>query len=157
MFAIVSEAIQPDQLKDAMGHKSCGGFVSFEGWVRDHNEGKAVKGLYYEAYKVLAEKEGKRIIAEALDRFDVRLVTCQHRVGDLAIGDIAVWVGASSDHRDAAFKACRYIIDEVKARLPIWKKELYINGETEWVDCRECARHAHDHNHAHNHAQNHTH
>ena len=147
MFEISPDVINPEKLKRLLGHDACGGFVSFEGWVRNHNEGKAVKGLYYEAYQALAIKEGQRIVDEALDKFEVNLAACQHRIGDLAIGDIAVWVGASSAHRDAAFKACRYIIDEVKARLPIWKKELYVSGEAEWVDCRECARHAHDHAH----------
>ena len=148
MFAIVDQDINPEQLKQLLGHQACGGFVSFEGWVRNHNEGKAVKGLFYEAYKPLAEKEGNRIISEALEKFDIRLAGCQHRVGELPVGGIAVWVGVSSDHRDAAFQACRYIIDEIKARLPIWKKEQYLNGEAEWVDCRECARHSYKHLHS---------
>ncbi|MGV6807373.1 MAG: molybdenum cofactor biosynthesis protein MoaE [bacterium] len=145
MFAIVDQDIDPQALSRGMRLDSCGGFVSFEGWVRDHNEGRAVKGLYYEAYATLAEKEGHKIIDEAMQRFDIRKAACQHRVGDLDIGGIAVWVGVSSDHRDAAFRACRYIIDEIKARLPIWKKEYYTDGDTEWVDCRECAKHAHHH------------
>lgn len=154
MFSIVDRDIRPEELKRQLHNDACGGFVSFEGWVRNHNEGKPVNGLFYEAYVPLAEKEGARILNEAMARFDVRLASCQHRVGELPIGGIAVWVGVSSDHRDAAFQACRYIIDEVKARLPIWKKEQYANGETEWVDCRECARlsHGHDHGgHAHEH------
>ena len=144
-FALVDDDIDPDALKARLGHDACGGFVSFEGWVRDHNEGKAVAGLYYEAYDALAIKEGNRIMAEAFDRYDIRVAACQHRTGELGIGGIAVWVGVSSDHRDAAFQACRYIIDEIKGRLPIWKKEKYVDGETEWVDCRECAKHAHAH------------
>ncbi len=145
MFEIVDHDIDPQALTASLGHPSCGGFVSFEGWVRNHNEGREVAGLYYEAYEALAVKEGNRIIAEAMERFAIRLAGCQHRTGELGIGGIAVWVGVSSDHRDAAFQACRYIIDEIKGRLPIWKKEMYVNGETEWVDCRECAKHAHAH------------
>jgi molybdopterin synthase catalytic subunit len=77
-----------------------------------------------------------------------------HRLGDLGIGDVAVWVGVSAAHRDEAFRACRYIIDEVKHRVPIWKKEHYVNGDSGWVNCERCAAsatHTHDHAHAHDH------
>ena len=76
-----------------------------------------------------------------------------HRVGDLQLGDVAVWVGVSSPHRDEAFKACRFIIDEVKHRVPIWKKEHYANGDSGWVNCERCAADAHAHDlKAHDHA-----
>ena len=140
MFELMACNIDADALKKQLGHDACGGFVSFEGWVRNHNEGKAVEALYYEAYEALAEKEGARVIHDALAKFDIRLAHCQHRVGKLGIGDIAVWVGVSSDHRDAAFQACRYIIDEIKVRLPIWKREYYVGNDSQWVDCRECAK-----------------
>jgi hypothetical protein len=84
-----------------------------------------VQALEYEAHQAIAEKEGARIVAEAMTRFAVTAVYCEHRVGKLAIGDCAVWVGVSADHRGAAFDACRYVIDEAKARVPIWKKEHY--------------------------------
>ena len=116
-----------------------GGYVSFEGWVRDHNEGREVTGLEYEAFQELALKEGDRIIAEALRRFPVKHALCIHRVGALALRDMAVWVGVSSAHRGEAFDACRYIIDEVKHRVPIWKKEHYRNGDSGWVNCERCA------------------
>ena len=110
-----------------------GGYASFEGWVRDHNEGRTVHGLLYEAYAALAESEGEKIIAEALAKFAIIDARCVHRVGDLAIGELAVWVGVSSAHRDAAFDACRYIIDEVKTRVPIWKHERYVEGGAGWL------------------------
>ena len=110
-----------------------GGYASFEGWVRDHNEGRKVHGLLYEAYAALAESEGEKIIAEALAKFAIIDARCVHRVGDLAIGELAVWVGVSSAHRDAAFAACRYIIDEVKTRVPIWKHERYVEGGAGWL------------------------
>jgi molybdopterin synthase catalytic subunit len=116
-----------------------GGYVSFEGWVRDYNEGQEVSGLEYEAFEELAVKEGERIIAEALRRFPVKHALCIHRVGALALSDMAVWVGVSSAHRGEAFDACRYIIDEVKHRVPIWKKEHYRNGDSGWVNCERCA------------------
>lgn len=110
-----------------------GGYASFEGWVRNHNDGRAVHGLRYEAYATLAESEGAKVLQEARARFDVIDALCVHRVGDLAIGELAVWVGVSAAHRDAAFAACRFIIDEVKSRVPIWKRERYADGDTGWL------------------------
>jgi molybdopterin synthase catalytic subunit len=110
-----------------------GGFASFEGWVRNHNAARAVLGLRYEAYSALAESEGEKIMAEAAERFAIIDARCIHRIGDLAIGELAVWVGVTSAHRDAAFAACRYVIDEVKARVPIWKHERYAEGDAGWL------------------------
>jgi len=110
-----------------------GAYASFEGWVRDHNAGRAVSGLRYEAYVQLAESEGQRILDEACARFDILDAGCVHRVGDLALGELAVWVGVTAAHRDAAFAACRWIIDEVKARVPIWKHERYADGDAGWL------------------------
>ena len=110
-----------------------GGYASFEGWVRDHNDGRAVTGLHYEAYAALAEREGEAIVEEALARFDILHAACVHRTGELGIGELAVWVGVSAAHRDAAFAACRWIIDEVKSRVPIWKQERYAQGDAGWL------------------------
>lgn len=109
--------------------------MAFEGWVRDHNEGRAVLEFEYEAYVALAESEGRRILDEASERFDVVRAGAVHRTGHLAIDDLAVWVGVSAAHRDAAFATCRYIIDETKRRVPIWKREHYADGAVEWVNC----------------------
>ena len=113
-----------------------GGYASFEGWVRDHNDGRSVDGLRYEAYATLAETEGEAILAEALAKFEILDAHCVHRTGDLAIGELAVWVGVSAAHRDAAFAACRYVIDEVKSRVPIWKHERYADGDAGWLHPR---------------------
>lgn len=110
-----------------------GGYASFEGWVRNHNDGRAVHGLRYEAYAALAESEGAKILEEARDRFEILDALCVHRIGDLAIGDLAVWVGVSAAHRDAAFAACRFVIDQVKSRVPIWKHERYVEGAAGWL------------------------
>ncbi len=110
-----------------------GGYASFEGWVRDHDEARAVVGLRYEAYAALARREGEAVIADALSRFDIIDAHCVHRIGDLAIGELAVWVGVTAAHRDAAFAACRYVIDEVKSRVPIWKHERYAEGDAGWL------------------------
>lgn len=134
-FSFSSSAINGAMLQASLNHATAGGFVAFEGWVRNHNEGQAVLRLEYEAFAELAETEGQRIIDEALQRFAVTGAACVHRIGLLEIGDMAVWVGVSAAHRGAAFDACRYIIDEVKQRVPIWKKEHYANGDSGWINC----------------------
>ena len=134
-FEIVSTPIDPVALKRTLTADAAGACVTFEGWVRNHNEGEAVQALEYEAHAAIAVREGERILAEARERFRIDAVRCQHRVGRLAIGDCAVWVGVSSAHRGAAFDACRYVIDETKQRVPIWKKEHYASGATGWVNC----------------------
>jgi molybdopterin synthase catalytic subunit len=139
MFEIVPDPIDLAACRRAVESSAAGGFVAFEGWVRDHNEGRAVTSLEYEAYAALAVAEGRRILEEARQRFAVEHVGAVHRTGHLAVGDLAVWVGASAAHRDAAFAACRYVIDEVKRRVPIWKREHYADGTAEWVNCTGCA------------------
>ena len=134
-FKITSAVIDPVARKRELTQGTAGACVTFEGWVRNHNEGEAVQALEYEAHVGLAEKEGARILAEARERFAITAAHCEHRVGKLGLGDCAVWVGVSAAHRGAAFDACRYIIDETKARVPIWKKEHYTSGVTGWVNC----------------------
>jgi len=171
-FAFATSALDTAALAREMRDATCGGYADFEGWVRNHNEGHAVTRLEYEAFAELAEKEGARIVAEAVRKYGVTRAACVHRVGSLGIGDVAVWVGVSAAHRDEAFKACRFIIDEVKHRVPIWKKEHYVTGDSGWVNCERCAAPAahdredaapaahdredaapaaHDHDHGHDH------
>jgi molybdopterin synthase catalytic subunit len=154
-FRFTQTAIDTGHARRELLDPGAGGYASFEGWVRDHNEGREVTQLEYEAFQELAVKEGERIVAEALRRFPVKRALCIHRIGALALSDMAVWVGVSSVHRGEAFDACRFIIDEVKHRVPIWKKEHYRGGDSGWVNCERCAaapvhggdagRHAHDH------------
>ena len=152
-FELSTAAIDPQAMRSYFADSHSGAYASFEGWVRDHNEGRRVLRLEYEAYAPLAIAEGTRILEEARTRFAVTKLACVHRVGSPAIGDVAVWVGAGAAHRDAAFAACRYVIDEVKARVPIWKKEHYTDGSSGWVGCEACGTHEHgahaDHAHAH--------
>jgi sulfur-carrier protein adenylyltransferase/sulfurtransferase len=138
-FSFTSERINESELRKQLQDPAAGGYASFEGWVRNHNEGLPVRHLEYEAFEPLAIKEGERIVAEAVKRFGIEHAACVHRIGDLAIGEMAVWVGVSARHRAEAFAACRYIIDEVKHRVPIWKKEHYENGDSGWVNCERCA------------------
>ena len=141
-FRFSSTPLDESALRAGISDPACGGYAAFEGWVRDHNEGRRVRRLEYEAFEPLAIREGERIIAEAIAQFGVEHAACVHRIGALEIGEKAVWVGVTARHRDEAFRACRYIIDEVKHRVPIWKKEHYENGDSGWVNCERCAEHA---------------
>ena len=113
-----------------------GAIACFEGIVRDNNEGKSVVRLEYSAYPKLAEREGTRIVRDAMVRFGLANAACIHRIGVLEIGAVAVKVWAAAAHRGAAFAACAFIIDEVKASVPIWKKEDYRDGGQAWVRCQ---------------------
>ena len=139
MFRFTRTAIDPQTLRSELADPACGGYAAFEGWVRDSNDGERVRRLEYEAFEPLALREGERILAEAIGHFGVAHAACVHRLGDLGVGELAVWVGVSAPHRAEAFQACRYIIDEVKHRLPIWKKEHYLSGDSGWVNCERCA------------------
>ncbi len=109
-----------------------GALVTFEGVVRDHNDGKGVAHLEYEAYAEMAEREMARIGAETLTRFGLHQIAIVHRVGRLAIGEVAVAIAVASPHRREAFAACAHAIDAVKERVPIWKKEQYTDG-ADWL------------------------
>jgi len=134
-FSFSRDPLTPELYRERLSDQAAGAYATFEGWVRDHNDGRAVNKLDYEGYEALGIKEGERIVAAALDKFDIANACCVHRLGNLAIGDLAVWVGVSSAHRAEAFEACRFIIDEVKHRVPIWKKEHYADGDSGWVNC----------------------
>jgi molybdopterin synthase catalytic subunit len=120
-------------------HPETGGIVTFEGRVRNHHQGKAVDFLEYSAYPLLAQTEGEGISTQALREFNLDWAWIIHRRGSLEIGAMAVWVSAGSAHRDEAFAASRYMIDQVKLRLPVWKHEYYKDGSHDWV---YCAQHA---------------
>jgi len=131
-FLVSAEPFEIAPLREALLASGAGAYASFEGWVRDHSHGRAVLALSYEAYGALAQAEGNSVLAEAREKFAILDVACVHRVGELEVGELAVWVGVSAAHRDAAFAACRYVIDELKARVPIWKRERYSDGEALW-------------------------
>ena len=134
-FRLTDKPIDPAALAAGLADTRAGACVTFEGRVRNSSEGRPVTALDYEAYGPLAVKEGDRILEEAASRFAILGAHCVHRTGSLGLGDLAVWVGVVAAHRGPAFEACRYIIDETKARLPIWKKEHYQGGATEWINC----------------------
>jgi len=149
MFVISDQDLNEIEVTEETGR--AGAMVRFDGIVRNHNEGKAVDALEYEAYEALAIKEGNRIVEEALQKFDVYKIHAVPRVGSLGIGDLAVIVRAWSAHRAQAFDACRYVIDEIKGRVPEWKLEHYSDGSRDWVFCRHCAADHHEHQHGHGH------
>jgi molybdopterin synthase catalytic subunit len=109
-----------------------GGIACFLGLVRNHHGGREVLRLEYSAYAPMVEAECARIVAEAQSRWHVA-IALQHRIGRLEIGDAAVAVAAASPHREEAFVACRHVIEELKRRVPIWKREVYADGTVEWV------------------------
>ncbi len=141
-FALSADPVDVAACARRLSDERAGALVTFEGWVRNRNEGQPVGSLEYEAYLPLAESEGARILAEARERFELTGAIAVHRTGHLRLGELAVWVGVTAEHRGAAFDACRYIIDEAKARLPIWKKEHYASGATAWINCATRGDHA---------------
>jgi len=110
-----------------------GGIACFLGTVRDHHQGRSVRRLEYAAYAPMVEAECARIVEETERRWPVT-VALRHRVGRLEIGDSAVAIAVAGAHRDEAFAACRHLIEEVKRRVPIWKREVYVDGTEEWID-----------------------
>lgn len=110
-----------------------GGVATFLGLVRNHHEGKAVLGIEYSAYEEMAESVSEAVVAEARARWPVRIALL-HRIGELEVGDVAVAIAAAGAHREEAFAACRYVIEEVKRRVPIWKRERFVDGTVEWVN-----------------------
>lgn len=132
-FRLMNAAIDTARLEADFDDERAGACVVFEGRVRNENDGKPVVELEYEAYPQMALAEGERVIEEAVERFSILRAACIHRLGRLGVGDVAVWVAVLAAHRNDGFAACSYIIDEVKSRVPIWKKEHYRSGDSSWV------------------------
>jgi molybdopterin synthase catalytic subunit len=132
-FSLATEAIDVPALAAQLGDPAAGAVVTFEGRVRNHNAGEAVGQLEYQAYPALALPTGRRILEEETERHGLLGAVAVHRCGGLAIGEVAVWVGVSSAHRAAAFDAAQAIMERLKYELPVWKKETYVDGRTEWV------------------------
>ncbi len=138
-MVITTKKIDVLEQSRLLSNSSAGAYASFEGWVRNENEGFRVLRLEYEVFKPIATKEGKRIFDKAKDKYAILDVNGIHRSGLLEIGECAVWIGVIAAHREEAFDACRYVIDRIKTRLPIWKKEYYADGNSGWVNCERCA------------------
>jgi molybdopterin synthase catalytic subunit len=122
-----------DEVQAAVADPAAGGIAVFAGTVRDHDHGRGVTELSYSAHPSAAAQL-RQVAEQIAARYDVRAVAAVHRVGDLAIGDLAVVVAVSSGHRATAFDACRALIDELKATVPIWKHQRFAGGDSEWVN-----------------------
>lgn len=131
---VVDEALSVAEHEDAVADKAAGAVVSFCGVVRDHDGGRSVTELEYVGHPT-AEQVLAEIAQEFAAREGVHAVAVSHRVGLLAIGDVALACAVSTSHRGAAFAACADLVDEVKQRLPIWKRQVFTDGEEEWVAC----------------------
>lgn len=131
--SITRSAIDPAAVVSAVASPGHGATVLFVGTVRDLNDGREVEGLDYSAYEAMAHDELDRIVGEAHARHPGTAVVAIHRIGALALGDVAIAIAAAHAHRAEAFDAARYVIEEVKQRVPIWKREHYRDGSREWV------------------------
>lgn len=132
MLAMRDEPLSVDEVLAAVGDPGAGGTCVFVGTVRDVDGGRGVRELDYTAHPSVADVL-REVADEVAATFPVRALAAVHRVGDLAVGDIAVVVAASAPHRGEAFEACRRLIDELKKRVPIWKHQLFDDGAEEWV------------------------
>ena len=133
MSFLTSQPIDVSTLAASVHAPDHGAVVTFVGLVRDRHAGREVVSLGYSAYGPMAEKVCEEVCSEAATRWNAK-VALIHRLGELAIGDTAVAVAVAAGHRDAAFEACRWMIDETKRRVPIWKHERYADGTSAWVD-----------------------
>ena len=132
--AVVNDVIEPGEVLSRVGSEEDGATILFLGVVRDHADGRPVSGMRYDAYVEMAEPVLREIASEAAERLGTDRVAVVHRVGELAIGEVSVAIAVSSPHRAEAFDASRYVIEEIKKRLPVWKKEHYADGSEEWVE-----------------------
>ena len=132
--AVVERALDPSALLAEVASTANGATVLFVGTVREINLGRAVTGIDYAAYSAMAESELDAIVREVADRFDTPHVVAEHRIGTLALGDASIAIAVGHPRRAAAFEAARMVIEAVKRRVPIWKREHYADGSREWVD-----------------------
>jgi len=132
VFRLTDEPIDINELLVLVGHPGAGAVVTFIGTTRDNNEGRSILSLEYEAYPGMAEREMANLGEEVVNQWQVARLAIVHRIGNVPIGQASVVIAVSAPHRDDAFKACRYTIDELKKRVPIWKKEIYEGGEI-WI------------------------
>jgi molybdopterin synthase catalytic subunit len=128
-----TEPLSVDEVHAAVADPGAGAIALFVGTVRDHDHGRAVAELSYSAHPSGAQQL-REVAEKVAARFPVRALAAVHRTGDLDIGDLAVVVAAAADHRDEAFKACRALIEDLKANVPVWKKQVFAGGESEWVN-----------------------
>jgi molybdopterin synthase catalytic subunit len=131
---LTRDPIQAEEVLDRVRDASDGAVVLFLGVVRDHNEGRDVRGIEYEAYQEMAMSVMTAIALEAGESVDTDRIAVVHRTGELEVGEVSLAIAVGSPHREEAYQASRYIIEEIKKRVPMWKKERFADGETSWVE-----------------------
>ena len=134
MIHITEEPINISQMIADCEDRSAGAMVLFTGSVRDHNEEKRVSGIYYEAYEEMARNTLAEIENEVIKNWNVRKFIAIHRIGSLKVNETSVAIAVTTEHRYDAFEACKYAIDNIKTRTPIWKKELFESGNSTWKE-----------------------
>ncbi len=132
MFRVTEKALDLQELVKSVSDPEAGAIVTFIGTTRNHNEGRRVISLDYEAYPEMAEKELARLGEEARKRWNIQRIAIAHRIGHVPIGEPSVIIAVSAAHRNDAFQACRFAIEEIKKSVPIWKKEIFEGGEV-WI------------------------
>ena len=132
-FALSDVAIDDGVLKSYLMDDGAGALVTFEGWVRNHNNARTVTGLTYYGYEQLAINQGALMVAQAKAKFDITHAIAIHRIGKLAIGEMAVWIGVCAAHRTPAFNACEWLLNAIKAQIPVWKQEFYDDNSSLWL------------------------
>lgn len=133
-IAITGEVIRAEEFLEGLASPQDGALLLFLGIVRDHHDGRRVRGLVYEAYREMAEDTLNRIATEAGERFGTDRIVVLHRTGALQVGEVSTAIAVATPHREEAYGASRYIIEEIKKRLPVWKLEEYVEGERQWVE-----------------------
>jgi molybdopterin synthase catalytic subunit len=141
-IAVVTEPIDAASVLREVESPAHGASILFVGTVRDENDGKPVHGMDYTAYVAMAEREMTSIARDAAAKFSGSFVVIVHRIGELAIGEASVAIATSHAHRDEAYSASRYVIEQLKTRVPIWKREHYTDGTREWIDPTGTAEYA---------------
>ena len=131
---VTSDPIEPSVVLERVGTPEDGAVALFLGIVRNSNDGRPVAGMEYEGYGDMAREQLAAIVREAAGRANSDRVAAVHRLGELEIGEVSVAIAVSSPHRAEAFDAARYVIEEIKTRLPIWKRERYLDGVAEWLE-----------------------
>ena len=134
MFRVTTEPLSVQQVNDLVKRPTDGAVVTFDGIVRNNFDGRSVRYLEYEAYAAMAEKKLAEIGAEVQQKFAVGEIAMMHRIGRLEIGESSIVIAIAAPHRHAAFEACAYAMDRVKAEVPVWKKESFADGDDHWVN-----------------------
>ena len=134
MFRVTTEPLSVQQVNDLVKRPTDGAVVTFDGIVRNNFDGRSVRYLEYEAYAAMAEKKLAEIGAEVQQKFAVGEIAMMHRIGRLEISESSIVIAVAAPHRHAAFEACAYAMDRVKAEVPVWKKEFFVDGADHWVN-----------------------